>query len=84
MNNMALENVRESVTLTGESVVEERTVVVFTAHIPSNGISGAVTPQIRDIEAYNEHRREVRQDQLEFQNVVWNKEDEMNAKATEE
>lgn len=76
---MSLENVKESVTLTGESVIEEKTVVAFTAHIPNNGISGAVTPQIRDIEAYNEHRSEVRQDQREFQNAVWDREDEMNA-----
>lgn len=76
---MALENIKESVTLTADSIVEDKTVVVFTAHIPSNGISGAVTPQIRDIEAYNEHRTAVRQDQREFQNAVWDKEDEMNA-----
>lgn len=76
---MALENIKESVTLSADSIIEEKTVVVFTAHIPSNGISGAISPQIRDIEAYNEHRDLVRQDQREFQNAVWDKEDEMNA-----
>lgn len=76
---MALNEIKESVTLSAESVIEEKTVVAFTAHIPNNGISGAVTPQIRDIEAYNEHRNAVRQDQREFQNAVWDKEDEMNA-----
>ena len=75
---MALENIKESATLTADSIVEDKVVVVFTAHIPSNGISGSVTPQIRDIEAYNEHRTAVRQDQREFQNAVWDKEDEMN------
>ena len=76
---MSLENVKESVTLTGESMIEEKTVVQFTAHIPNNGVSGAVTLQIRDIEAYKKHRSEVRQDQREFQNAVWDREDEMNA-----
>lgn len=76
---MSLENVKESVTLTGESKFDDTVVVQFTAHIPNNGISGAVTPQIRDIEAYNEHRNVVRQDQREFQNAVWDREDEMNA-----
>lgn len=76
---MALENIKESVTLSADSIIEEKTVVAFTAHIPSNGISGAVTPQIRDIESYNLHRELVRQDQREFQNAVWDKEDEMNA-----
>ena len=75
---MALENIKESVTLTADSIVEEQTVVVFTAHIPSNGIAGSITPQIRDIEAYNEHRSVVRQDQRDFQNAVWDKEDAMN------
>ena len=81
---MALEYVRESVTLTGDSKVEDNVIVSFSVHIPSNGIAGAVTTSIRDIERYNEHRAQVRRDQADFQNIVWDKEDEMNAKATEE
>lgn len=80
---MALENVQQSITLTGESKIEDTVVVAFSAHIPSNGISGSITANIRDIEKYNEHRSQVRRDQSEFQNAVWDKEDEMNAEAAE-
>ena len=76
---MALTNVQQSVTLTAESTVEDQEVVQYTAHVPSNGIAGAVTVNIHDITLYNEHRSVVRQDQREFQNAVWDKEDEMNA-----
>ena len=75
---MALTNIQQSVTLIAESTVEDQVVVQYTAHVPSNGISGAVTVNIRDITLYNEHRTVVRQDQREFQNAVWDKEDEMN------
>ena len=76
---MTLVNIQQSVTLTAESRVEDQVVVQFTAHIPSNGIAGAVTSSIRDIALYNEHRSTVRRDQSEFQNIVWGKEDEMNS-----
>jgi len=81
---MALDNIQQSVTLTGESVIEENTVVQFTAHIPNNGIAGSVAVNIRDITRYNEHRSQVRQDQAEFQQRVWEEEDEMSAEAAEE
>lgn len=76
---MGLENVKRAVTLTGVSKIEDKEVVHFEAHIPSNGISGSISPRIQDIQLYNEHRSEVRQDQLEFQNAVWSIEDEMRA-----
>lgn len=76
---MALTNIQQSVTLTAESTVDDQSVVQYTAHVPSNGIAGAVTVNIRDITLYNEHRTVVRQDQSEFQNVVWDTEDEMNS-----
>lgn len=75
---MALENIKESVSLTGESMTEDAVVVAFSAHIPSNGIAGSVTTSIRDIEKYNASREQVRQDQRDFQNAVWDKEDEMS------
>ena len=53
---MTLVDIQQSVTLTAESRVEDQVVVQFTAHIPSNGISGAVTSSILDIALYNEHR----------------------------
>lgn len=75
---------KESVTLTDEAVVDDNTVVVFSTHIPNNGIAGSIQASIRDIEKYNENRTEIRRIQREFEDDVWDKEDEMNAKATEE
>ena len=70
---------RESVTLTDEAVMDDQTVVAFSAHIPNNGIAGSIQTSIRDIEKYNENRTEIRRIQTEFQNDVWAKEDEMTA-----
>lgn len=70
---------KESVTLTDEAAIEDNTVVVFNAHIPSNGIAGSIQTSIRDIEKYNENRTEIRRIQREFEDDVWAKEDEMTA-----
>lgn len=81
---MALENIQQSVTLTGESKIEDNVVVTFSSHIPSNGIAGSVTTNIRDIERYNAHRNQVRRDQADFQQEVWAEEDRLAAEAAEE
>ena len=73
---------KESVTLTDEAVMDDQTVVAFSAHIPNNGIAGSIQTSIRDIERYNENRTEIRRIQREFEDDVWAKEDEM--RATEE
>jgi hypothetical protein len=80
-----LKNIEESVTLKGESRIGENDtlVVEFSAHVPPNGVANAVQQNIREITMFEEHRREVRQDQAEFQQRVWEEEDEMNAEATE-
>ena len=70
---------KESVTLTDEAVMDDQTVVTFSAHIPSNGIAGSIQTSIRDIERYNENRTEIRRIQREFEDDVWAKEDEMIA-----
>lgn len=77
---MALVNIQESVTLTAESRFGEGNalVVQFTAHIPSDGISGAVQQNIRETGLFEQYRREIRQDQTEFQNEVWDVEDRMS------
>ena len=69
----------QAISLTDEAVVDDTTVVVFSAHIPNNGIAGSIQTSIRDIEKYNENRTEIRRIQTEFQNDVWAKEDEMTA-----
>lgn len=74
---MALDNVQEAVTLTGDSVVEETVVVAFNCRIAENGIAGSINQSIRDHDLYQEHRTQVRTDLQAFQARVWDVEDRM-------
>ena len=74
---MALENKQETVNLTAESVVNEEAIVMFSARVPSDGIGSGVSLSIRNKELYDENKSTVRQDQQEFQNLVWETEDRL-------
>ena len=80
---MALENKQETVNLTAESVVDEETIVMFSARVPNDGVGSGVSLSIRNKELYDENKSTVRQDQQEFQNLVWDTEDRLTAEATE-
>ncbi len=75
---MALENITEAVTLNGESIVDDQVVVVFNCRIAENGIAQSISNSIRDHGLYQEHRSQVRKDQAEFQNEVWDVEDRLS------
>lgn len=75
---MALENVQEAVTLTGDSVVNETVVVAFNCRVAENGIAGSINQSIRNHDLYQEHRTQVRQDLQEFQGKVWDVEDRIH------
>lgn len=75
---MALDNVQEAVTLTGDSVIEETVVVAFTCRVAENSIAGSINQSIRNHELYQEHRNQVRQDLQEFQGKVWDVEDRIS------
>ena len=66
---MGLENKQETVNLTAESVVDEETIVMFSARVPSDGIGSGVSLSIRNKELYDENKSTVRQDQQEFQKI---------------
>ena len=76
---MALENKQETVNLTAESVVNEEAIVMFSARVPSDGIGGGVSLSIRNKDLYDKNKSQVRQDQQEFQNLVWETEDRLQA-----
>ena len=80
---MALENKQETVNLTAESVVNEEAIVMFSARVPNDGVGSGVSLSIRNKELYDENKSTVRQDQQEFQNLVWDTEDRLTAEATE-
>lgn len=78
---MALDNVQEAVTLTGDSVVNDTVVVAFNCRVAENGIAGSINQPIRNHELYQEYRNQVRQDLQEFQGKVWDVEDRMHEAA---
>ena len=78
---MALENIQEAVTLTGDSVVNDEVVVNFNCRVGENGIAGAITQSIRNHDLYQQHRNQVRQDLQEFQGKVWEVEDRLTGQA---
>jgi len=81
---MALENIQESVTLTGESKLDDEVITTFSARVPNDGVGSGITLSIRNKDLYDENKRVVRTDQAEFQNVVWDTEDRLTEQATEE
>ena len=80
---MALENKQETVNLTAESVVNEEAIVMFSARVPSDGIGSGVSLSIRNKDLYDKNKTQVRQDQQEFQNLVWETEDRLQAEEEE-
>ena len=74
---MALENKQETVNLTAESVVNEEAIVMFSARVPSDGIGSGTSLSIRNKDLYDKNKSQVRQDQQEFQNLVWETEDRL-------
>ena len=80
---MALENKQETVNLTAESVVNEEAIVMFSARVPSDGIGSGVSLSIRNKDLYDKNKSQVRQDQQEFQNLVWETEDRLQAEEEE-
>lgn len=81
---MALENVKETVQLNGESKIEDKTVVVFASRIGEDGISNSVGMNVRDQDMYEANKSQVRRDQQAFQQLVWETEDRLAAKQAEE
>ena len=56
---------------------------MFSARVPNDGVGSGVSLSIRNKELYDENKSTVRQDQQEFQNLVWDTEDRLTAEATE-
>lgn len=74
---MALDNVQEAVTLTGDSVVNDEVVVNFNCRVGENGIAGSINQSIRNHDLFQQHRNQVRQDLQAFQAKIWEVEDRL-------
>ncbi|GEL67260.1 hypothetical protein [Marinilactibacillus psychrotolerans] len=82
-----LANIQESATLQAESKIGEETAVSFSCNVTVENVSGSgnsVTIRIRNVDLYEANKTQVRNDQREFQNLVWETEDRLAAKQAEE
>ncbi|MDN5446681.1 MAG: hypothetical protein L0F86_04740 [Lactococcus lactis] len=70
---------KQTVSLTGESRVNGQTIASFTAQIPQGDGNSSVNLYVTDQELYNLNRTEVRKDQTEFQEIVYQIEDNLLA-----
>ncbi len=81
---MALDNIQESVTLTGDSKLEDEVITTFSARVPNDGVGSGISLSIRNKELYDANKLVVRSDQAEFQDIVWDTEDRLSEQAAEE
>lgn len=73
---MALETTRQ-ITLTGNSMIEDKIVVSLNATIPSDTGVGNINQYVQNSELYEANKLQVRKDIREFQDKVYEIEDSM-------
>ena len=69
--------VRQSVNLSGESMINDQTIASFSAQIPQSSGGTNVNINIVNQKLYDLNRLVVRADQVEFQSKVYEIEDEI-------
>lgn len=82
-----LANIQESANLQAESKIGEETAVSFSCNVTVENVMGtgnSVTIRIRNVDLYEANKTQIRNDQREFQNLVWETEDRLAAKQAEE
>lgn len=82
-----LANIQESANLQAESKIGEETAVSFSCNVTVENVSGSgnsVTIRIRNVDLYEANKTQIRNDQREFQNLVWETEDRLAANQAED
>lgn len=82
-----LADIKESANLQAESKIGEETAVSFSCNVSvenTGGSGNVVTIRIRNVDLYEANKTQVRNDQREFQNLVWETEDRLAANQLEE
>lgn len=69
---------RQSVSLSGESIVNDQTVASFSAQIPQDNGSTNINISIINQQLYDDNRKQVRADQAAFQDKVYEIEDNLS------
>ena len=75
---MALQKTK-SISLTGESKIDDVTVVRMTASLSTNTGSNYVNQSVLDIDRYNSNKTEVRNDIAAFQEYIYEQQDAIDA-----
>ena len=75
---MALQKTK-SISLTGESKINDVTVVRMTANLSTNAGSDYINQSVLDIDRYNANKTEVRKDIAAFQEYVYEQQDAIDA-----
>lgn len=69
----------KAITLTGQSLINGQAAVYLTATISSDGTGGSnISQSTGNQDLYEANRKEVRADISEFQDAVWDVEDELD------
>lgn len=69
---------RQSVSLSGESIVNDQTVASFSAQIPQDNGSTNINISIINQQLYDDNRKQVRADLAAFQDKVYEIEDNLS------
>lgn len=79
-----LANIQENVNLQAESKIGEEVAASFACLVSAEGSGNAVRPTIRNVDLYEANKTQIRNDQREFQNLVWETEDRLASKQAKE
>ena len=78
-----LKNKQKSITLNATAFVGDQPVMTLSATVPSNTGVGQINQYVQNADLYNANKTEVRKDVTEFQNDVYEVEDEIVAETAE-
>lgn len=72
---------KKNVSLTGESIINGKVVVRITATLSTEAGSDYVNQSVQDPTLYSANKREVRKDIQEFQNLIFDQQDQIASEA---
>lgn len=75
---------KRQITLTGNSMIDNQSAVTLNATIPSDTGVGNINQYVQNASLYEANKTQIRNDQREFQNLVWETEDRLAARAEPE
>ena len=75
---------QKEITLTGQAMVDGQVAVRLTAKVSTDPAQNYINQAVQDLALYNKNRTQVRKDMNEFQDYVFEHEDQVAAEIAEE